>query len=96
MSLLEELRAKRDEIYAIAARSGLSEVKVFGSVVRGEESAQSDIDFLVDLSAGADPLGFVDFQEEVSAITRRKVDIVFRNGMHPLLKDRILQEAQPL
>jgi uncharacterized protein len=96
MPLLEQLRAQKEELLTLAGRCGLQNIKIFGSVARGEETAQSDIDFLVDFCAGGDPLGFVDFQEGVSALTRRKVDIVFEKGLSHLLRDRIHREAVPL
>ena len=96
MALLDELRAKRDEIYAIAEPYGISNIRVFGSVARGEETPESDIDFLVDYIPGYDPLGFVDFQHSVGTLTNREIDIVFRRGVHPLLKDIIANEAMPL
>lgn len=50
---LEALRARRDEIYALAARYGVTNIRVFGSVARGEATPDSDIDLLVDFSARA-------------------------------------------
>jgi len=96
MPLLEQLRARKEELLAIAARSGLGSIKVFGSVAHGEETPESDIDFLVEYRTGSDPLGFVDFQDAVSALTQRKVDIVFEKGLSHLLRERIHQEAVPL
>jgi predicted nucleotidyltransferase len=96
MLLLEQLRAQKSELLSLAERCGLGNIKVFGSVARGEETPESDIDFLVDYRTGSDPLGFVDFQDAVSVLTKRKVDIVFEKGLSHLLRDRIHQEAVPL
>lgn len=96
MKVLDHIKAHREEILSVAKRCGLTDVKVFGSVVRREERSDSDVDFLVDLLPDHDPLGFVDFQQEVSQIINRPVDIVFKNGVHPLLQKRIEEEAKPL
>ena len=55
MNIEKLLREKRDEILRIAARHGASNVRIFGSVARGEADAQSDVDFLVELERGAEP-----------------------------------------
>lgn len=96
MPLLDEIRAKRTEILAIADRCGLTDIKIFGSVARGEERPDSDVDFLVEVTGKGDPLGFVDFQQEVAAMVKRRVDVVFEKGLYHLLRDRIHHEAQPL
>jgi uncharacterized protein len=96
VALLDEIRSKREEILAIASRCALKDIKLFGSVVRREETAESDIDFLVDIVPGGDPLGFVDFQQQVEKLTQRHVDIVFKNGVHPLLRANIYRDATPL
>lgn len=83
-------------ILASAARHGLKDVRVFGSVARGEETDSSDIDLLVNVNRADDPLAFVDFQEEISALFSRKVDVVFERGLYHLLRPRVLQECKPL
>lgn len=96
MALLDDLRARRGEILALATRCGLSDVRVFGSVARGEETADSDIDMLVNVADASDPLAFVDFQDGVSLAFHRKVDVVFERGLYRMLRERILHEATPL
>ena len=51
---LQELRSKKKDIHALAAAHGASRIRVFGSVARGEETSNSDVDFLVDLPQGYD------------------------------------------
>ena len=58
MALLENLREQRSQILQIAARHGAFNIRVFGSVVRGEETAESDIDFLIDYDKTRLQLGF--------------------------------------
>lgn len=96
MTILNELHARRKEILALGAKSGLTDIRVFGSVARGEETDASDIDILVNVADANDPLAFVDFQNTMSAMFSRKVDIVFERGLYALLRQHILQEAKPL
>lgn len=96
MPLMDEIIAKRELILASAAKHGLCDVRVFGSVARGEETEQSDIDVLVNYIPTSDPLGFIDFQEEMQAMLHRKVDVVFERGLHWYIEGRIKAEARPL
>ncbi len=94
---LQELRAsKRDEILRIAARRGARNVRVFGSVARGENDAASDIDFLVDLEPGRtlSDLGglLMELQEALGA----PVDIATERGLRARIRARVLAEAVPL
>ena len=97
MVLLDTLREKREEILEVAARHGAFNVRVFGSVVRGEETPESDIDFLIDYDLAKITPWFpggllMDLQE----LLGRKVDVLTERGMSPLIRERILAEAQPL
>ncbi len=91
--LIETLRQDREIILQIAGRYHAENVRLFGSVARGEDHADSDIDFLVDFQPGAtlfDQVGLID------ALSRRlghKVDVVSSRGVNPHLSQRILQEA---
>jgi len=71
-------------------------VRVFGSVARGEESPDSDIDLLIATRYDVDPFGFLRFRREVASLMNRKVDVVFENGMSHLLRDEILSQARPI
>lgn len=97
MALLDTLREKREEILAIAARHGAFNVRVFGSVARREETPESDIDFLIDYDLEKVTPWFpggllVDLQD----LLGRKVDVLTERGVSPLIRDRVLAEAQPL
>lgn len=83
------LKAHRDEILAIAQRHGATNVRVFGSVARGEAGPDSDVDILGDLELGRSL-----FDHE--ALLGQKVDVVSARGLRPHLRDRVLQEAIPL
>ncbi|MEW6582778.1 MAG: nucleotidyltransferase domain-containing protein [Actinomycetota bacterium] len=90
---LEELRGRRDEVLAIAARRGASNVAVFGSVARGDAGEGSDIDVLVDLDAGRSLLDLggllIDLREALGC----DVDVVTRAGLRSRIRDRVLAEA---
>ena len=93
----EELVAqKREEILAIAARHGARDVRIFGSVGRGEAGEDSDIDFLVSTGPDTSPWFPVGLVQELEALLGNHVDVVTEQGLYWLLRRRILQEARPL
>ena len=97
MSLLDTFREKREEILKIAAAHGAFNVRVFGSVVRGEETPDSDIDFLIDYDTDKITPWFpggllMDWQD----LLGRKVDVLTEHGISPLIRERVLSEAKPL
>jgi predicted nucleotidyltransferase len=81
---------------ALAAASGASSVRVFGSVARGMDRDGSDLDLLIDLPAGTSLLRIVGLQLDLEDVLGVKVDVCTRRELHPALKDRILAEARPL
>ena len=90
---IDALLKARDEILAIAQRHGASNVRVFGSVARGEAGPDSDVDILVDLELGRSLLDHAQLQIDLEALLGRKVDA---RGLRPHLRDRVIQEAIPL
>ena len=86
----------REEILRIAARHGAQNVRVFGSVARGEETAASDVDFLVDMDAGRSLLDLVGWEQDLETLLGRAVDVLTEASLHPLLRERITAEAQAL
>jgi predicted nucleotidyltransferase len=92
----ELIRAKREEILRIAAKHGARNIRVFGSVARGEARAESDVDFLIDadpVTSSWFPAGLiVDLQD----LLGRPIEVVTEKGLNPLIRDRVLQEAVPL
>jgi predicted nucleotidyltransferase len=97
MPLLDEIRAKRTEILAIAERCGLTDIKIFGSVARGEERPDSDVDFLVTADPknikGIETFGF---PSDVAALIGRKVDMVFEKGLRPTVRKYVIKDMVPL
>lgn len=90
------LKAKRDEILRLAARHGASNVRVFGSVARGEAGARSDVDLLVEMEQGRSLLDLIELNQELETFLERKVDILTDEGLSPYLEQRIHAEAIPL
>lgn len=86
---------KRDRILALAERNGVSNVRVFGSVARGEASADSDIDFLVDGLENA-PWGGGRLLVDLETLLGRRVDLVSEGDLHRLIRDDVVNEAVPL
>jgi uncharacterized protein len=97
MKLQQLLKDKREDILAVAARHGAFNIRVFGSVSRGEETENSDIDLLIDydltkISAWFPGGLLMDLQD----LLDHKVDIVTEQGLSNLIKGRVLAEAKSL
>lgn len=96
LDIEQVLREERDQILKIVARHGAKNVRVFGSVVRGEATAQSDIDLLIDLGEKLSPWFPVGLIHDLEALLNHKVDVVTEQTLHSFIRDRVLQEAKPL
>lgn len=96
MEINELLEEKREEILRIAASHGARNVRVFGSVARGDAEESSDIDLLVDMEPGRSLLDRGELIADLRDLLGRKVDVVTEEGVYWLLKRRILKEARPL
>lgn len=94
---LEELRTtRRDEIMRVAASRGARNVRVFGSVARGDNDTGSDIDFLVDLESDRSLFDLSGLLLDLEAMLQTEVDVVTERGLRPRVRDRVLREAVPL
>ena len=96
MCMLDEIRAKRDEIYAIAKRHKAEKLWVFGSCARKEEHPDSDVDFLVKFSDSAEFGSQVALGDDFNAYFGRKVDVVSDRGLSPYIGKLIRKEALPV
>ena len=96
MGVDELLRAERERIRALAARHGARNVRVFGSVARGEASPDSDVDFLVDMEPGRSLLDLVAFWHDLEELLGRHVDVITEGGLSPHLSTVIRAEAMSL
>ena len=96
MCMLDTIRAKRDEIHAIARKHKAERLWVFGSVARREENSESDVDFLVQFPPHSDFGAPIDLSEEFNDLLGCKVDIVSAQGLSPYIGKRIRREAVPV
>lgn len=96
MTLNELLEDKREAILRICTEHGAHNVRVFGSVARGEAKESSDLDLLVEFEPGRSLLDHAALVLDIEELLGRKVDIVTEKGLYWLLRRRILKEAQPL
>lgn len=87
---------KRPQILQIAARNGVKRLRVFGSVARGTDDAQSDIDFLVELAPDRSLFDLGNFLYEVRSLLGREVDVVTEKGLQGRIRSRVLAEAVEL
>jgi len=96
LDTVQLVRARRAEIQAIAAKHGARNVRVFGSVARGDARPESDIDFLIEagpVTSSWFPAGLI---LDLEDLLGRHVEVVTEQGLDPLLRDRVLREAIPV
>ena len=96
MSALEVLRARQSEIQSIAAKHGAGNLRVFGSVARGDARENSDVDLLIDIVGPTTPWFPGGLLTDLETALGRRVDIVIARSLHPLLRESVLKEAVPL
>lgn len=90
------LQSRREELLRAARRHHARNVRVFGSVARGDDRPDSDIDLLVEFDPEASLLDLVALQQDVEALLGRRADVVSTDGLNPMLRERILAEAKAL
>lgn len=90
------LDQKREEILRIAERHGACNVRVFGSMARGEDRPDSDLDLLVDVGPKPSPFFLGGLLADLEDLLGRNVDVVTEAGLHWYIRDRVLHEAVPL
>lgn len=93
MYLNDLLKSRREEILRIAASHGARNVRVFGSVARGEADSKSDIDLLVEFKRGTTLLGHAALVQELEDLLGVKVDVVSERGLRDRVRERVLREA---
>jgi predicted nucleotidyltransferase len=96
MPLRDELYRKRDILLAIAVRHGASNLRLFGSVLRGEERPDSDIDLMIDLEENRGVDDYLALTNELEHLLGRRVDLVIGRSLSPYFRPFIEAEAQPL
>ena len=94
---LEELRSRyRDQIVAAADRRGAHNIRVFGSVARGDQRHNSDIDLLVEFEPGRSLLDLTGLWLDLETVLGRKVDVVSSRGLKPRLSAEVMRDAVSL
>ena len=98
MKTLQLLQKNRKKIYEIAEKYGVSNIRVFGSVARGEEKKNSDVDLLVDFSLTKSKSGFalISFENELEKTFKKDFEITTKKALHPLIKNEIITTAKNL
>ncbi|MFT4194931.1 nucleotidyltransferase family protein [Ottowia sp.] len=92
--LLDHLHAHRDAIAALGQRYGARRIRVFGSVARGEEGPDSDVDFLVEFDRGYDLFAQrLPLARELSRLVGRPVDLIPEHELSRHLREQVLREA---
>jgi len=87
------LAEKREEIIKIAEKHGASNIRIFGSVARGENNSDSDLDLLVDIESGHSLLDRIALIQELEDFLGCKVDVVKSQNLPLLIRDKVLNEA---
>lgn len=94
--MFHEIELNRDAILRIAHRHGARNVRVFGSVARGDHRPTSDVDLLVEMDQDRSLLDLVGLSQDLEALLQRRVDVVTDEGLHPAIRQRIIVEARAL
>jgi uncharacterized protein len=93
MGIKELLLPFREQILQIATKHGASNVRVFGSVARGEATADSDIDFLVEIEPKRSLFDYIALMQDLTELIGRKVDIAEVESLHDLIREKVLRES---
>lgn len=96
MTTRELLHEKREEILALAEKHKAYNVRVFGSVVRGEDTAESDVDLLVAFREDASLFDRIRLLNDLEDLLGRKVDVVRDDSVHWFIRNQVLREAEAL
>jgi hypothetical protein len=91
MDVLEDIRARREEILRIAGRRGARNVRTFGSAARGE--ADEDSDVLVDMEPGRNLLDMGGLLMDLQELLGRRVDVVSERGLRDRIRERVLHDG---
>jgi uncharacterized protein len=96
MTLAETVKQKREEILKVAARRGAKNVRLFGSLARGEERPGSDVDLLVEMEEGRSLLDISHLLQDMEELLGCPVHVVEPEALHWAIRERIIAEAVPL
>jgi uncharacterized protein len=96
MTRAEQLKSKRKDILRLAKRYGVTKLRVFGSVARGEATPDSDIDFLVEMEPNRSLFDLGGLLVELETLLGCKVDVLTEQSLHWYIREKVLSEARPL
>ncbi len=96
MTRAELVERRRKDIFRLAKRYGVTEMRVFGSAARGEDTPNSDIDFLVEMEPGRSLFDLGGLLVELENLLGCKVDVMTEKSLHWYIRDKVLREAKPL
>lgn len=94
--MVDLVNSRRDDILRLARHHGVTRVRVFGSMARGDAGATSDVDFLVDVGPNPSPWFPGGLVADLEELLGRRVQVVTEHGLDDLLRDRVLREAVEL
>lgn len=93
MVTLADIETHRDEVLRIVAEHGGHDLRVFGSVARGEQAEDSDLDLLVRLDNDRSLIDHIALKYDLEDVLGHTVDLVTEEALHHLIRDRVLREA---
>jgi predicted nucleotidyltransferase len=96
MAAGHRIREHRDEIVRVAALHGAGNILLFGSVARGDDTPESDVDLLVDVTGDTTPWFPGSLVADLEQLLGQRVQVVIRRSLSPLIRDAVLREAVPL
>ena len=94
--LPQDILELREQVLEVAAHHGARNVRIFGSVARGEAGPESDVDFLVEMEAGRSLFDLAGLLVDLQNLLNREVDVVTEKGLRPRMQKRVLEQAVPL
>ena len=96
MNRAEQIRLNRTAIQRLAKKYGVTDIRIFGSAARGEDTAQSDVDFLVEMEPGRSLFDMGGLLMDLQSLLGCRVDIVTEKSLHWYIREQVLNEARPL
>ena len=96
MVSLNDVRERKSDIFELAEKRGISDIRVFGSFARGTASERSDLDLLVKVDSNRSLLDRIGFMNDLQDLLHVKVDVVNENALNNLIRESILKEGIPL
>jgi predicted nucleotidyltransferase len=95
-TIRQRLDALKPQVLAVATRHGASNLRLYGSIVTGDEHPASDLDLLVDLQQEQSLLGLIGLRQDLEDLLGCSVDVTEAETLHPLIRTQILEQARAL